>query len=179
MVFSYKKLNEEAEIEKVETEVEVAPETKQAAIDLVKELLCKLTGECEEAAKEEEKAEEPAPADEEETEEIEVDAETCRESAQILVKAMGAVMESTASVEAKLEATNILNKSLKKIMEEAGIEETDGGLPEEACESEEKEETCVVVGEKKPTDVDVAAANGECEVKESAAVALLRQMLKK
>lgn len=175
MVFSYKKINEEAEIEKtVETEVEVAPETKQAAIDLVKELLEKLTAE-----EEPEAVEEPAPADEEETEEIEVDAETCKESAQILVKAMGAVMESTASVEAKLEATNILNKSLKKIMEEAGIEETDGGLPEEACESEEKEETCVVVGEKKPTDVDVAAANGECEVKESAAVALLRQMLKK
>ena len=174
MVFSYKKLNEEAEIEKVETEVEVAPETKQAAIDLVKELLEKLTAE-----EEPEAVEEPAPADEEETEEIEIDAETCKESAQILVKAMGAVMESTASVEAKLEATNILNKSLKKIMEEAGIEETDGGLPEEACESEEQEETCVVVGEKKPTDVDVAAANGECEVKESAAVALLRQMLKK
>ena len=174
MVFSHKKLNEEAEIEKVETEVEVAPETKQAAIDLVKELLEKLTAE-----EKPEAVEEPAPADEEETEEIEVDAETCKESAQILVKAMGAVMESTASVEAKLEATNILNKSLKKIMEEAGVEETDGGLPEEACESEEKEETCVVVGEKKPTAVDVAAANGECEVKESAAVALLRQMLKK
>ena len=175
MVFSYKKINEEAEIEKVETEVEVAPETKQAAIDLVKELLEKLTAEAEEP----EAVEEPAPAEEEESEEIEVDAETCKESAQILVKAMGAVMESTASVEAKLEATNILNKSLKKIMEEAGIEETDGGLPEEACESEEKEETCVVVGEKKPTDVDVAAANGECEVKESAAMTLLRQMLKK
>lgn len=177
MVFSYKKINEEAEIEKkVETEVEVAPETKQAAIDLVKELLCKLTGECEEA---EEKVEEPAPADEEETEEIEVDAETCKESAQILVKAMGAVMESTASVEAKLEATNILNKSLKKIMEEAGVEETDGGLPCEAAENEEKDETCNETGEKKPTDVDVAAVNGECEVKESAAMTLLRQMLKK
>ena len=174
MVFSYKKINEEAEIEKVETEVEVAPETKQAAIDLVKELLEKLTAE-----EEPEAVEEPAPADEEESEEIEVDAETCKESAQILVKAMGAVMESTASVEAKLESTNILNKSLKKIMEEAGIEETDGGLPEEACESEEKEETCVVVGEKKPTDVDVAAANGEGELKESAAMTLLRQMLKK
>lgn len=174
MVFSYKKINEEAEIEKVESEVEVAPETKQAAIDLVKELLEKLTAE-----EEPEAVEEPAPADEEESEEIEVDAETCKESAQILVKAMGAVMESTASVEAKLEATNILNKSLKKIMEEAGVEETDGGLPEEACESEEKEETCVVVGEKKPTDVDVAAANGEGELKESAAMTLLRQMLKK
>lgn len=168
MVFSYKKINEEAEIEKVETEVEVAPETKQAAIDLVKELLEKLTAE-----------EEPAPADEEESEEIEVDSETCKESAQILVKAMGAVMESTASVEAKLEATNILNKSLKKIMEEAGVEETDGGLPCEAAENEEKDETCDVVGEKKPTDVDVAAANGEGELKESAANALLRQMLKK
>lgn len=168
MVYSYKNINEEAEVEEVEAEVKAEPETKQAAIDLLKELLDQLTAE-----------EEPAPADEEESEEIEVDAETCKESAQILVKAMGAVMESTASIEAKLEATNILNKSLKKIMEEAGIEETDGGLPEEACESEEKEETCVVVGEKKPTDVDVAAANGECEVKESAAVALLRQMLKK
>lgn len=168
MVFSYKKINEEAEIEKVETEVEVAPETKQAAIDLVKELLEKLTAE-----------EEPAPADEEESEEIEVDSETCKESAQILVKAMGAVMESTASVEAKLEATNILNKSLKKIMEEAGVEETDGGLPCEAAENEEKDETCDVVGEKKPTDVDVAAANGEGELKESAAMTLLRQMLKK
>lgn len=175
MVFSYKKINEEAEIEKtVETEVEVAPETKQAAIDLVKELLEKLTAE-----EEPEAVEEPAPADEEESEEIEVDAETCKESAQILVKAMGAVMESTASVEAKLEATNILNKSLKKIMEEAGVEETDGGLPCEAAENEEKDETCDVVGEKKPTDVDVAAANGECEVKESAAMTLLRQMLKK
>lgn len=175
MVFSYKKINEEAEIEKtVETEVEVAPETKQAAIDLVKELLEKLTAE-----EEPEAVEEPAPADEEETEEIEVDAETCKESAQILVKAMGAVMESTASVEAKLEATNILNKSLKKIMEEAGIEETDGGLPCEAPENEEKDETCDVVGEKKPTDVDVAAANGEGELKESAAMTLLRQMLKK
>lgn len=175
MVFSYKKINEEAEIEKtVETEVEVAPETKQAAIDLVKELLEKLTAE-----EEPEAVEEPAPADEEESEEIEVDAETCKESAQILVKAMGAVMESTASVEAKLEATNILNKSLKKIMEEAGVEETDGGLPCEAAENEEKDETCDVVGEKKPTDVDVAAANGEGELKESAAMALLRQMLKK
>lgn len=174
MVFSYKKINEEAEIEKVETEVEVAPETKQAAIDLVKELLEKLTAE-----EEPEAVEEPAPADEEESEEIEVDAETCKESAQILVKAMGAVMESTASVEAKLEATNILNKSLKKIMEEAGVEETDGGLPCEAAENEEKEETCDVVGEKKPTDVDVAAANGEGELKESAAMTLLRQMLKK
>ena len=174
MVFSYKKLNEEAEIEKkVETEVEVAPETKQAAIDLVKELLEKLE------AEEPEAVEEPAPADEEESEEIEVDAETCKESAQILVKAMGAVMESTASVEAKLEATNILNKSLKKIMEEAGVEETDGGLPCEAAENEEKDETCDVVGEKKPTDVDVAAANGEGELKESAAMTLLRQMLKK
>ncbi len=176
MVFSYKKINEEAEIEKVETEVKAEPETKQAAIDLLKELLCKLTGECEEA---EEKVEEPAPADGEESEEIEVDAETCKESAQILVKAMGAVMESTASVEAKLEATNILNKSLKKIMEEAGIEETDGGLPCEAAENEEKDETCNETGEKKPTDVDVAAANGEGELKESAAMALLRQMLKK
>lgn len=174
MVFSYKKINEEAEIEKVETEVEVAPETKQAAIDLVKELLEKLTAE-----EEPEAVEEPAPADEEESEEIEVDAETCKESAQILVKAMGAVMESTASVEAKLEATNILNKSLKKIMEEAGVEETDGGLPCEAAENEEKDETCDVVGEKKPTDVDVAAANGEGELKESAAMTLLRQMLKK
>ena len=175
MVFSYKKINEEAEIEKkVETEVEVAPETKQAAIDLVKELLEKLTAE-----EEPEAVEEPAPADEEESEEIEVDAETCKESAQILVKAMGAVMESTASVEAKLEATNILNKSLKKIMEEAGIEETDGGLPCEAAENEEKDETCNETGEKKPTDVDVAAVNGECEVKESAAMTLLRQMLKK
>lgn len=175
MVFSYKKINEEAEIEKtVETEVEVAPETKQAAIDLVKELLEKLTAE-----EEPEAVEEPAPADEEESEEIEVDAETCKESAQILVKAMGAVMESTASVEAKLEATNILNKSLKKIMEEAGVEETDGGLPCEAPENKEKEETCDVVGEKKPTDVDVAAANGEGELKESAAMTLLRQMLKK
>ena len=89
MVFSYKKINEEAEIEKkVETEVEVAPETKQAAIDLVKELLEKLTAE-----EEPEAVEEPAPADEEESEEIEVDAETCKESAQILVKAMGAVPE--------------------------------------------------------------------------------------
>lgn len=167
MVFSYKKINEEAEIEKVETEVEVAPETKQAAIDLVKELLEKL------------EAEEPAPADEEESEEIEVDAETCKESAQILVKAMGAVMGSTASVEAKLEATNILNKSLKKIMEEAGVEETDGGLPCEAAENEEEEETCVETGEKKPTDVDMDANYGEGELKESAAVALLRQMLKK
>lgn len=174
MVFSYKKINEEAEIEKVESEVEVAPETKQAAIDLVKELLEKLTAE-----EEPEAVEEPAPADEEESEEIEVDAETCKESAQILVKAMGAVMESTASVEAKLEATNILNKSLKKIMEEAGVEETDGGLPCEAAENEEKDETCDVVGEKKPTDVDVAAANGEGELKESAAMTLLRQMLKK
>ena len=175
MVFSYKKINEEAEIEKkVETEVEVAPETKQAAIDLVKELLEKLTAE-----EEPEAVEEPAPADEEESEEIEVDAETCKESAQILVKAMGAVMESTASVEAKLEATNILNKSLKKIMEEAGIEETDGGLPCEAAENEEKDETCNETGEKKPTDVDVAAANGEGELKESAAMTLLRQMLKK
>lgn len=174
MVFSYKKINEEAEIEKVETEVEVAPETKQAAIDLVKELLEKLTAE-----EEPEAVEEPAPADEEESEEIEVDAETCKESAQILVKAMGAVMESTASIEAKLEATNILNKSLKKIMEEAGVEETDGGLPCEAAENEEKDETCDVVGEKKPTDVDVAAANGEGEIKESAAMTLLRQMLKK
>ena len=174
MVFSYKKINEEAEIEKVESEVEVAPETKQAAIDLVKELLEKLTAE-----EEPEAVEEPAPADEEESEEIEVDAETCKESAQILVKAMGAVMESTASVEAKLEATNILNKSLKKIMEEAGVEETDGGLPEEACESEEEEETCVETGEKKPTDVDMDANYGEGELKESAAVALLRQMLKK
>lgn len=174
MVFSYKKINEEAEIEKVETEVEVAPETKQAAIDLVKELLEKLTAE-----EEPEAVEEPAPADEEESEEIEIDAETCKESAQILVKAMGAVMESTASVEAKLEATNILNKSLKKIMEEAGVEETDGGLPCEAAENEEKDETCDVVGEKKPTDVDVAAANGEGELKESAAMTLLRQMLKK
>lgn len=176
MVFSYKKINEEAEIEKkVETEVEVAPETKQAAIDLVKELLEKLTAEAEEP----EAVEEPAPADEEESEEIEVDAETCKESAQILVKAMGAVMESTASVEAKLEATNILNKSLKKIMEEAGVEETDGGLPCEAAENEEKDETCNETGEKKPTDVDVAAANGEGELKESAAMTLLRQMLKK
>ena len=175
MVFSYKKINEEAEIEKkVETEVEVAPETKQAAIDLVKELLEKLTAE-----EEPEAVEEPAPADEEESEEIEVDAETCKESAQILVKAMGAVMESTASVEAKLEATNILNKSLKKIMEEAGVEETDGGLPCEAAENEEEEETCVETGEKKPTDVDMDANYGEGELKESAAVALLRQMLKK
>lgn len=174
MVFSYKKINEEAEIEKVESEVEVAPETKQAAIDLVKELLEKLTAE-----EEPEAVEEPAPADEEESEEIEVDAETCKESAQILVKAMGAVMESTASIEAKLEATNILNKSLKKIMEEAGVEETDGGLPCEAPENEEKDETCNETGEKKPTDVDVAAANGEGELKESAAMTLLRQMLKK
>lgn len=174
MVFSYKKINEEAEIEKVEAEVKAEPETKQAAIDLLKELLEKLTAE-----EEPEAVEEPAPADEEESEEIEVDAETCKESAQILVKAMGAVMESTASVEAKLEATNILNKSLKKIMEEAGVEETDGGLPCEAAENEEKDETCDVVGEKKPTDVDVAAANGEGELKESAATALLRQMLKK
>ena len=174
MVFSYKKINEEAEIEKVETEVKAEPETKQAAIDLLKELLEKLTAE-----EEPEAVEEPAPADEEESEEIEVDAETCKESAQILVKAMGAVMESTASVEAKLEATNILNKSLKKIMEEAGVEETDGGLPCEAAENEEKDETCNETGEKKPTDVDVAAANGEGELKESAAMALLRQMLKK
>lgn len=166
MVFSYKKLNEEAEIEKVE--VEAAPETKQAAIDLLKDLLDKLTDD-----------EEPAPEDEEETEEIEVDSETCKESAQILVKAMGAVMESTASVEAKLEATNILNKSLKKIMEEAGVEETDGGLPFEAAENEEEEETCVETGEKKPTDVDMDANYGEGELKESAANALLRQMLKK
>ena len=167
MVYSYKNINEEAEVEEVEAEVKAEPETKQAAIDLLKELLDQLT------------AEEPAPADEEESEEIEVDAETCKESAQILVKAMGAVMESTASVEAKLEATNILNKSLKKIMEEAGIEETDGGLPEEACESEEEEETCVETGEKKPTDIDMDANYGEGELKESAAVALLRQMLKK
>lgn len=166
MVYSYKNINEEAEVEEVE--VEAAPETKQAAIDLLKDLLDKLTDD-----------EEPSPEDDEETEEIEVDAETCRESAQILVKAMGAVMESTASIEAKLEATNILNKSLKKIMEEAGVEETDGGLPEEACESEEEEETCVETGEKKPTDVDMDANYGEGELKESAAVALLRQMLKK
>lgn len=160
-----KNINEEAEVEEVE--VEAAPETKQAAIDLLKDLLDKLTDE------------ESSPEDEEETEEIEVDAETCRESAQILVKAMGAIMESTASIETKLEATNILNKSLKKIMEEAGVEETDGGLPCEAAENEEEEETCVETGEKKPTDVDMDANYGEGELNESAAVALLRQMLKK
>ena len=161
MVYNYKNINEEAEVEEAE------PETKQAAIDLLKELLERL------------EAEELAPDDEEETEEIEVDSETCKESAQILVKAMGAVMESTASVEAKLDATNILNKSLKKIMEEAGVEETDGGLPCEVAENEEEEETCVETGERKPTDIDMDANYGEGELKESAANALLRELLNK
>ena len=88
-------------------------------------------------------------------------------------------MESDADTEVKLEATSMLNSALRKIMIEADIEETDGGLPEEAAENEAEQEICPETGERVVTDVDVAAANGETEVKESAAVALLRQMLKK
>lgn len=169
MVYTLKNINEEAEVEKVEAEVEAAPETKQAAIDLLKDLLCKLEGECDDAE----------PEDEEEDEAIEVDAETCKESAQILVDSMKAIMESESSVEAKLEAVSIMNKALRKVMEAGEIEETDGGLPEEAAENEADQEICPETGERNPTDVDVAADNGEGELKESAAVALLRQMLKK
>ena len=163
MVFTYKKINEEAEIEKVETEVAADAETKQAAIDLLKDLLSQL----EEAA------------DEEEEEDVEVDAETCKESAQILVASMKAVMESKANTEVKLEATSMLNSALRKVMIEADIEETDGGLPEEAADNEAEQEICPETGERVVTDVDVDAANGEGDLNESAAVALLRQMLKK
>lgn len=166
MVFTYKKINEEAEIEKVETEVAADAETKQAAIDLLKDLLSQLE-EPEEAA------------DEEEEEDVEVDVETCKESAQMLVESMKAVMESDADTEVKLEATAMLNSALHKIMIEADIDESDGGLPEEAAENEAEQEICPETGERVVTDVDVDAANDETEVKESAAVALLRQMLKK
>jgi len=164
MVYSYRNINEEAEVEE---EVVADADTKQAAIDLVKDLLEKL----EDA--------ETTPDDEEEDEAIEIDAETCKESAQYLVNSMKSVMESAADDDAKLEAVTILNNALHMVMEEADLEETDGGLPEEAPENEAEQEICPETGERNPTDVDVAADNGEGELKESAAVALLRQMLKK
>lgn len=167
MVYRFKNINEEAEVEEEDTvEVNAEPDTKQAAIDLLKDLLSQLE-EPEEAA------------DEEEEEAVEVDAETCKEAAQIIVNSMKAIMESASDVDVKLEATSVLNKALSKVMFEAEIEETDGGLPEEAADNEAEQEICPETGERVVTDVDVDAANGEGDLNESAAVALLRKMLKK
>ena len=158
---NYYNINEEADVE-----VEAESDTKQAAIDLLKDLLDKLEdGTC--------------PDDQEEECSVEVDSETCKESAQIIINSMKNIMESDIDTDSKLEATNILNQALYKIMVEAEIAETDGGLPEEVCENEEEEETCTVLGERQPTDVDKDADYGEGDLQESAAESLLRQMLNK
>ncbi len=167
----YKKFNEEAEVEE-DLEIEADEDTKQAAIDLLKDLLGKLEGNADEDSSDD-------IDDDEEEESVEVDSETCKEAAKILVNSMSTVMESRADTKTKLEATNILNKALMRIMEEADIDETDGGLPEEAADNEADQEICSATGERYPTDVDMAADNGESKVDESAAEALLRQMLKK